>query len=110
MLGRGRVGSAVRIGIKTGPPMIEHFQWTFHAGERLAQRGLTKHEVEIAIRLGEREPNLGAADWRVTGVRSDGLRFVAVFDSPVDDDHQAARVVSVWTVGKGPIGLYPWTR
>jgi hypothetical protein len=87
--------------------MIERFQWTFHAEQRLAQRGLKRHEIEIAVRLCEWRPNLGSADWRVTGVRPDGLRFVVVFDFPASDDPEAARVVTAWTIGESSLGLYP---
>jgi hypothetical protein len=57
-----------------------------------------------------REANLGDADWRVTGVRSDGRGFVALFDWPVLGSLGTARIVTVWTLGSGRIGIYPWLR
>ena len=77
---------------------IERFFWTDHAELRLGERGLTRSEVEGAIRKGHpiREPNRGNADWRVYGVRSDGRKFAAVYDNPIREDARAARVVSAW--------------
>lgn len=77
---------------------IERFIWTDHALLRLEQRGLTRFEVEEAVREGHeiRHVNPGDADWRVEGVRTDGRRFVVVFDSPVREGDRAACVVSAW--------------
>lgn len=88
--------------------MIERFQWTFHAEQRLAERGLGRHEIELAVRLGKHEPNFGPADWRTGEVRADGLRFVVVFDYPAEDDPGAACIVSAWTIVEGALGPYPW--
>lgn len=77
---------------------IERFVWTDHAELRLGERGLTRFEVEEAVREGHpvREVNQGDSDWRVYGVRSDGRRFAVVYDNPVRADTDAARVVSAW--------------
>lgn len=77
---------------------IERFIWTVHAELRLGQRGLTRFEVEEAVRDGHqiRMKNQGDADWRVHGIRADGREFVVVYDSPVRGDFGAARVVSAW--------------
>lgn len=77
---------------------IERFVWTDHAELRLGERGLTRHEVEEAIREGHsiREVNRGDADWRVYGARSDGRKFAVVYDNPVRGDASAVRVVSAW--------------
>lgn len=77
---------------------IERFVWTDHAELRLGERGLTRSEVEEAVREAHpvREVNQGDADWRVYGARSDGRRFAVVYDNPVRADPGAARVVSAW--------------
>ena len=77
---------------------INRFVWTDHAELRLGQRGLTRFEVEEAVREGHeiREPNRGDADWRVEGVRADGVKFAVVYDNPVQGDGGAACVVSAW--------------
>jgi hypothetical protein len=77
---------------------IEHFIWTDHAELRLGQRGLTRFEVEEAVRENHevRRPNPGDADWRVEGVRPDGATFVVIYDAPIPDEDNAARVVSAW--------------
>lgn len=77
---------------------IERFVWTDHAELRLGERGLTRSEVEDAIREGHpvREPNRGDADWRVYGERSDGRRFAAIYDNPIQGDASVARIVSAW--------------
>jgi hypothetical protein len=62
------------------------------------ERDLNRDEVELAVRLGESQPNRGAADWRVTGVCANGLRFVVVYDWPAQADPSTARIVSVWSV------------
>lgn len=82
---------------------IERFIWTDHAELRLGQRGLTRFEVEEAVREGHeiRETNRGDADWRVYGTRSDGRRFAVVYDSPVRGDASAACVVSAWPLRGG---------
>ena len=88
--------------------MIEHFLWTFHAEERLVERNLNRHEVELAVRLEEGRPNPGAADWRVSGVCANGLSFVVVYDCPVRGDSGTARIVSIWTIDEPRTGLYPY--
>ena len=77
---------------------IQRFIWSHHAELRLGQRGLTRFEVEEAVREGHeiRERNRGDADWRVEGVRADGRRFVVIYDSPVRGDADAVCVVSAW--------------
>ena len=77
---------------------IERFFWTDHAELRLGQRGLTKIDIEEAIREGHanRESNHGDAAWRVEGVRADSCRFVVVYDNPALGDEGAARIVSAW--------------
>ena len=65
--------------------------WTFHAEERLSQRGLTRARVEQAVRDLHpiREINRGRAAWRV-----DAGSFVVVYDrSP---GLNSIRIVSVW--------------
>lgn len=77
---------------------IKRFIWTDHAELRLGERGLTRSEVEDAIREGHpiREVNRGDADWRVYGVRSDRRKFAIIYDNPVQGDADVACVVSVW--------------
>jgi hypothetical protein len=77
---------------------IECFIWTDHAELRLGQRGLTRFEVEEAVRENHeiRRPNPGDADWRVEGVRPDDVRFVVIYDAPIGGEENAARVVSTW--------------
>lgn len=81
---------------------IERFVWTDHAELRLRDRGLTRLEVEEAIREAHevREANQGDADWRVYGVRPDGCRFAVIYDNPSRGDARTARVVSVWPLRK----------
>lgn len=77
---------------------IKRFIWTDHAELRLGQRGLSRFEVEGAVREGQeiREENRGDADWRVYGSRSDGRKFAVVYDNPARGDADAACVVSAW--------------
>jgi len=77
---------------------IKRFIWTDHAELRLGERGLTRSEVEDAIREGHpiREVNRRDADWRVYGMRSDRRKFAIIYDNPVQGDADVARVVSVW--------------
>lgn len=67
---------------------IEHIIWTAHAELRLDHRGLTRFEVEEAIREGHpiREANQGDADWRVYGTRTDGREFAVIYDNPARGD------------------------
>jgi uncharacterized protein DUF4258 len=78
--------------------MIARVYWTTHAELRLAQRGLSRDEIELAIRdgHGQREVNRGDADWRTHGTRADGRCFAVLYDHPVLGDPQAARVVTAW--------------
>ena len=57
--------------------------WTVHALERLPERGLSRDEVERAVRRLHplRQPNEGEADWRI-----DTGRFVVLYDHPDQDD------------------------
>jgi uncharacterized protein DUF4258 len=82
---------------------IKRFIWTEHAELRLGQRGLTKADVEDAVREGheDRQINQGDADWRVEGVRADGREFAVIYDNPVRGDASAARVVSIWPLREG---------
>jgi hypothetical protein len=77
---------------------VERFIWTDHAELRLEQRGLTRFEVEEAVREGHeiREPNHGDADWRVEGVRADGRKFAVIYDNPVRGEENTVCVVSAW--------------
>jgi hypothetical protein len=77
---------------------IERFIWTEHADLRLSDRGLSRREVEAAVRFGHplREVNRGDADWRVHGTRSDGRQFAVIYDHPALNDSCTARIVSVW--------------
>jgi hypothetical protein len=71
---------------------IERITWTFHAEERLTQRGLTRARVERAVRELHpiREINRGRAAWRV-----DAGRFVVVYDRAAEPN--SVRIVSVWS-------------
>lgn len=82
---------------------VDSIIWTDHAELRLGQRGLTRFEVEEAVREGHeaRVANRGDADWRVEAVRGDGRRFVVIYDCPVRGDASLARVVSVWPLRGG---------
>jgi hypothetical protein len=77
---------------------IERFVWTAHAELRLAQRHLSREEVEGAIGSGHdaREVNDGRAQWLVRGTTSDGEPFEAIYDHPHGSDLGAVRIVSVW--------------
>jgi hypothetical protein len=59
---------------------------------------LTRFEVEEAVRERHeiRESNYGDADWRVEGLRSDGVRFAVIYDNPVRGEESTACVVSAW--------------
>ena len=72
---------------------IKRFTWTFHAEDRLPQRGLTRVQVERAVRELHplRETNDGEAEWRI-----DAGRFVVVYDHPAGGDIDAVRIVSAW--------------
>ena len=78
--------------------MIERFDWTDHAERRARERNLHRFLVEKTVRLGhdERSRNVGRADWRVHGQRSDGESFVVIYDHPVANDVSRVRLVSVW--------------
>ncbi len=70
---------------------LERITWTFHAEERLCQRGLTRERVEQAVRELHpiREINKGRAAWRV-----DAGSFVVVYDRSAGVN--SVRIVSVW--------------
>jgi hypothetical protein len=80
--------------------MVMRIDWTSHAQERVAQRGLSPGEVEEVIRQQHavRALNRGEADWRLYGERPDGRRFAVIYDHPVLGDATAARVVSAWVL------------
>ena len=71
----------------------KRFIWTFHALERLHERGLTREMVEQTVRDGHPVPvaNKGDADWRI-----DAARFVVLYDQPVDGDVNAIRIITAW--------------
>jgi hypothetical protein len=77
---------------------IARFIWTDHAELRLGQRGLTRFDVEEAVREKHeiRDANRGDADWRVEGMRADGRKFAVIYDNPVGGDASVACVVSAW--------------
>ncbi len=81
---------------------IERFVWTEHALLRLAQRRLTRLDVERAIRAGheDRRVNNGEADWLVVGITAHGVPFEAVYDHPAGSDESRARVVSAWRLDR----------
>jgi uncharacterized protein YjiS (DUF1127 family) len=67
--------------------------WTVHALERLPERGLSRDEIERAVRRLHplRQPNEGEADWRI-----DTRRFVVLYDHPDKSDPDAIRIVTAW--------------
>jgi hypothetical protein len=69
------------------------FVWTFHALERLAERGLTREDVEGAVHDEHptRETNPGKADWRI-----DTGRIVVLYDCPDKRDIDVIRIVTAW--------------
>jgi uncharacterized protein YjiS (DUF1127 family) len=73
---------------------IKRFIWTFHAEDRLLERGLTRAQVERAVRELHplRETNAGDAQWQI-----DAGRFVVVYDHPAGRDIDAVRIVSAWS-------------
>lgn len=76
-------------------PMTDpSFEWTFHALERLTERGLTRELVERVVRERHqlREPNMGKADWRI-----DAGRFVVFYDHPDKGDMNTIRIITVWS-------------
>jgi hypothetical protein len=79
---------------------IERFIWTDHALLRLERRGLTRDDVEQAIRGGHggRQINEGQADWLIDGITSHGVPFEAIYDHPAGEDRTTARIVSAWRV------------
>lgn len=83
---------------------LRNIIWTEHAEMRVAERGLSRLEVEHALRNGHRtrQINKGEADWRVQGAtREDGDRFIVIYDWPVKGGREAARVVSAWRLRPG---------
>jgi hypothetical protein len=83
--------------------VIERFDWTDHAEDRLRERKFDRINVERAIRLrhDERSRNHGRADWMVRGKKLDGRVFEVVYDHPAKADLGRVRIVSVWLVDKG---------
>jgi hypothetical protein len=81
---------------------IDRFVWTDHALGRLEERGLTRFEVEEAIRDGHegREPNQDGADWLITAMTQSGIAIEAVYDHPYGGDETAVRIVSVWRLAE----------
>jgi len=81
---------------------IHRFVWTDHALQRLDERGLTRFEVEEAIRCGHdgREPNEDGADWLISGKTQSGISIEAVYDHPHDGDERVGRIVSVWRLAE----------
>jgi hypothetical protein len=79
-------------------PMINNFDWTTHATERLRQRDLDRGELERIVRVGhpDRTVNRGRAEWRVTGQQADGTAVVVIYDHPAGGDPSRVRVVSAW--------------
>jgi Domain of unknown function (DUF4258) len=79
---------------------IRRFIWTDHAELRLEDRGFARVDIENAIREGHlvRSLNLGDADWRIHGVRSDSRPFAVIYDHPVRGDKSAVRIVSMWSL------------
>lgn len=84
---------------------IDHFIWTNHAILRIRQRGLTRFEIEDAVKAGHRSRriNRGDVDWRVEGTLADGRRFVVIYDCPAEGNRRTARIVSAWLVRDGAI-------
>jgi hypothetical protein len=70
------------------------FVWTFHAGRRLRERGLTHEFVERAIRELHpiREANEGEADWRI-----DAGDFVVLYDYAASGRLRTIRIITVWS-------------
>jgi hypothetical protein len=83
--------------------VIERFDWTDHAEDRVRERKLDRTLVEMIVRVGHdgRSRNLGRADWLVRGERFDGCVFEVVYDHPARGDLGRVRVVSVWDVEEG---------
>jgi hypothetical protein len=83
--------------------VIERFDWTDHAEDRVRQRKFDRTLVEMAVRLGHdaRSRNDGRADWLVRGEGFDGRVFEVVYDHPVGWDRGRVRLVSVWPFEEG---------
>lgn len=78
--------------------LIQSFVWTDHALLRITERGLTRFEVEAAIREAHdsRLPNAGRADWLISTKTTSGIPIEAIYDYPHRGDESIARIVSVW--------------
>lgn len=61
---------------------ITLFVWTDHALVRLAERGLTRSEVEDAVREAHeaRLANVGQADWLIATKTDAGIAIEAIYD------------------------------
>lgn len=77
---------------------ITRFIWTTHAENRRATRMLDRSIVEHQIQRehDERRINRGRADWRIDSLLPDGRRLAVVYDHPHREDHETARIVSLW--------------
>lgn len=77
---------------------MERFIWTDHAELRIRQRGLSRLELEDAVRDGHerRQINRGDGGWRILGVAGDGHDFVVIYDFPALGQGQTARIISAW--------------
>jgi hypothetical protein len=67
--------------------------WTFHALERLDERGIERETVERSVRKlhPRRRPSHGRADWRI---ETDG--FSVLYDHPTERDMNTIRIITVW--------------
>jgi hypothetical protein len=66
-------------------PLFEHITYTQHASDRMVERGISRDDVELMLRIGEGRPGkrgiwlyeLGA--WRVVTMEADGsARIITV--------------------------------
>lgn len=85
-----------------GAVPIDRFVWTEHALQRLDERGLTRFEVEEAIREGHegREANEDGGDCLIVAKTHSGISIETVYDHPDRGDQNVARVVSVWRLAE----------
>jgi len=75
------------------PGTPSRVNWTDHALTKAAVLGLARADVESAVLTGHRgrSRNPRSADWLV----SFGP-YVIAYNHPDRDDHEAARIVTVW--------------
>jgi uncharacterized DUF497 family protein len=78
--------------------VIEEFDWTDHARQRISEREFARVEVESTIHLGHdrRRVNDGRAEWQVMGEDGAGRPFVVIYDHPAEGNVAKVRIVSVW--------------